>query len=132
MINDQWIAFKLLPNAINVSTLIGVTEMLAVEFSVQALLTMFPGSAHFLIHTDNQGVLHSIKFGTSKGLLQNESLSRFSASLLNYDSFITPKYVPSKLNPADPLSRGILPPLSCRCHVPILVDSSIRSILIQI
>ena len=130
LIRNRWNARRLttdvLPNGF-----IGVLEMLAVEFAVSALTQMFPHHSHFLIHSDNQGVVASLRTFSSKGLLQNESLSRTLQALLQHESHLSAVYVPSVDNPADPISRGLLPPLNRRLHVPITVPASLVSLLVS-
>lgn len=132
LIEGRWAAFQLLSSAIRNNSIIGVTEMLAVEFAVLLLVQLYPSGSHFQIHTDNLGVLHAINFGASKGLLQNASLVRLSSTLLKHDSFLTPKYIPSHDNPADPVSRGITPPSSLRIPISLSLDPSLSSTVRQL
>lgn len=114
LINNKWAAWRLLPGALQDGRAIGWAEMVAVELAVSLLCSAHPRSSHFLLHSDNQGVIGAISSCFSRGASQNSSLSRLSSTLLNHDSFLTTKYISTADNPADPLSRGILPPPSRR------------------
>lgn len=109
LINNKWAAWKLLPGALLDGRGIGWAEMVAVELAVSLLCSAHPRNSHFLIHSDNQGVIGAISSSFSRGASQNSSLSRLSSVLLNHDSFLTTKYIATALNPADPVSRGFLP-----------------------
>lgn len=113
-INSKWAAWRFLDNALKDGRGIGWAEMVAVELAVSLLCSVHPRSSHFLIHSDNQGVIGAINSCFSRGASQNSSLSRLSTTLLNHESFLSTTYITSALNPADPLSRGILPPFRSR------------------
>lgn len=114
LINGKWAAWQFLPHALEDGRAIGWAEMVAVELAVSLLCSVHPHSSHFLIHSDNQGVIGAINSCYSRGASQNSSLSRLTSTLLDHDSFLSTTYITSSLNPADPLSRGILPPIrSC-------------------
>lgn len=114
LINNKWAAWHFLPNSFSSTRSIGWAEMVAVELAVSLLCSVHPRKSHFLIHSDNQGVIGAIDSSYSRGASQNSSLSRLSATLLNHESFISTEYIRSELNPADPVSRGILPSLASR------------------
>lgn len=105
--------------------------MVAVELAVSLLCAVHPRTSHFLIHSDNQGVIGAIDSAFSRGATQNTSLSRLSSTLLNHDSFISTKYVRSHENPADPLSRGILPSHSSRLNTGLRLDSTLVPFLVR-
>ena len=129
LIRDRWNAWRLTTDVLP-RGFIGVLEMLAVEFAVSALIQIFPPKSHFLIHSDNQGVIASIRTFSSKGLLQNESLSRTLQILLQHKSHLSAAYIPSVENPADPISRGLFPSLGRRLHVPITIPASLVSLVV--
>lgn len=92
-----------------------------VELAVSLLCSAHPRHSHFLVHSDNQGVIGAISSSFSRGASQNSSLSRLSLVLLNHDSFLTTKYISTALNPADPVSRGILPSNSGRLKTGVVL-----------
>ena len=129
LINNKWAAFKFKRLPFHD---IGFAEMIAVELCVSFLTILYPSNSHFLIKSDNQGVIGAINKGISKGLNQNSSLSRLSSKLLSCSSFISASYVPSNLNLADPLSRGILPGPMSRLKLSIPLHDSVSDLMFQI
>lgn len=129
LINNKWAAFRISTTAFSSSRSIGWAEMVAVELAVSLLCAIHPRKSHFLIHSDNQGVIGAIDSSFSRGATQNASLSRLSSTLLNHDCFISTTYIRSADNPADPLSRGILPPFSSRLNTKIKLDSELVPLL---
>ena len=131
LIGNRWDAFQLTTSALP-DGFIGVLEMLAVEFAVYALTHIYPPFSHFLIHSDNQGVVASLRTFSSRGLLQNESLTRTLQVLLQRNSHLSATYITSAQNPADPISRGQFPSPSRRLHVPITIPASLVSLLVRV
>lgn len=129
LINNKWAAFRIMPAAFSSSHSIGWAEMVAVELAVSLLCSVHPRNSHFLIHSDNQGVIGAIDSSFSRGATQNASLSRLSSTLLNHDSFISTAYIRSADNPADPVSRGVLPPVASRIKTRIKLDSELVPLL---
>lgn len=125
LINDKWAAWQFLPDAFSSSRAIGWAEMVAVELAVSLLCAAHPRHSHFLIHSDNQGVIGAVESSFSRGATQNASLSRLSSTLLNHDSFLSTTYIPSNSNPADPLSRGLIPSLTSRLKTKLKLDPSL-------
>lgn len=109
LINGKWAAWRILPGTLQDGRAIGWAEMVAVELAVSLLCSVHPRNSHFLLHSDNQGVIGAITSCFSRGASQNSSLARLSSTLLNHDSFLSTKYIASAHNPADSISRGILP-----------------------
>lgn len=121
LINSKWAAWRLLPGALLPGRGIGWAEMVAVELAVTLLCSAHPRHSHFLVHSDNQGVIGAISSSFSRGASQNSSLSRLSSVLLNHDAFLTTKYICTSLNPADPILRGILPPFKNRLKTTVIL-----------
>lgn len=129
LINNKWAAFKISSEAFSSALSIGWAEMVAVELAVSLLCSVHPRKSHFLIHSDNQGVIGAINSSFSCGASQNASLSRLSSTLLNHDSFLSTAYIRSKDNPADPVSRGIIPPIASRLNTKIRLDPDLVPLL---
>lgn len=129
LINSKWAAFKISSEAFSSALSIGWAEMVAVELAVSLLCSVHPRKSHFLIHSDNQGVIGAINSSFSRGASQNASLSRLSSTLLNHDSFLSTAYIRSKDNPADPVSRGIIPPIASRLNTKIRLDPDLVPLL---
>lgn len=106
--------------------------MVAVELAVSLLCSVHPRNSHFLIHSDNQGVIGAINSSFSRGASQNASLSRLSSTLLNHESFLSTAYIRSQDNPADPISRGIIPPTASRLNTRVSLDSDLVRFLTRL
>jgi hypothetical protein len=89
---------------------IGWAEFLAVELAIFFLILGYRiHQRHFLIHTDNQGVIHSWNARRSRNAEHNSVLMRILQALSVSECFISLEWVPSKENPADAASRGYTP-----------------------
>ena len=64
-------------------------------------------NVHFLVKSDNQGVIHAIEGGKSRSPEQNLVLQRITLLLSHHHFWISSAYVPSVDNLADPPSRGL-------------------------
>lgn len=129
LINNKWAAFRISTSAFSNKFAIGWAEMVAVELAVSFLCSAHPRNSHFLLHSDNQGVIGAINSSFSRGASQNASLSRLCSTLLNHNSFLSTAYIRSQDNPADPISRGILPPLASRLNTKIKLDTELVPLL---
>lgn len=105
--------------------------MVAVELAVSLLCLLHPRNSTFLIHSDNQGVIGSINSACSCGASLNSSLSRLSSTLLHHNSFITTSYIESARNPADPISRGLLPSPQSRLMTKLHLPHELEPFLIR-
>lgn len=132
LIDNRWAAFRFTKDALLEDRAIGWAEMVAIEIAVLFLTCIFPRSSHFLIHSDNQGVIGAIDSGMSRGASQNTSLSRLSSTLLYQENFISTSYIKLSLNPADPISRGVLPSDCLRLKQQIKLDPCILPFLVQL
>jgi hypothetical protein len=63
-----------------------------------------------LIHGDNTGIINAYKKGCSRNIPCNASIQWITSYLIPANLTITPIFVPSKFNLADPISHGILGP----------------------
>ena len=85
---------------------IGWAEIVAIELGLLFAIHRGHSDAHFLIKSDNQGVIHAIEGGKSRSPSQNLVLQRITSLLSNYKLWISSSYIPSLDNLADPPSRG--------------------------
>lgn len=129
LINGKWAAWRFSSDALQHGRAIGWAEMVAVELAVSVLCSVYPKHSHFLIHSDNQGVIGAIESGSSRGPSQNASLSRICSKLLLHDSFLSTKYIASSSNPSDSLSRGILPPKDSSLRTSVILHPSVSHFL---
>lgn len=111
---DNWSAWRLSEGWKSDGRDIGWAEMVAVELAVHSLIAAGQHHSHFLLHSDNQGVVGALKAGVSRSSQQNSVLHRIVSLLLEHSLWLTTIWVASKDNPADAPSRGILPSPSSR------------------
>lgn len=103
-----WDAWKLTSRERTSYQHIGWLEALAVEFALRALIARGYTNTHFLLRSDNQGVIGAWRKGRGRNFLINLSIRRSEVFTLNHNIDISFQYVESSQNPADPISRGIL------------------------
>ena len=86
---------------------IGWAEIIAIELSLLfAIHKGHPGS-HFLIKSDNHGVIQAIEGGKLRSPSQNAVLQHITTLLTQHKMWISSLYIPSLDNLADPPSRGL-------------------------
>jgi len=108
--NDFWDAWKFRSNWNSNGRNIGWAEFVAIELGILLAVSHGFSNIHFLIRSDNQGVIHAIQGGRSRSPEQNIVLQRINYLLSTNSIWISSLYVPSSSNLADRPSRG-LPPL---------------------
>jgi hypothetical protein len=86
---------------------IGWAEFVAIELGLLFAIHRGFSDTHFLIRSDNQGVIHAIEGGKSRSPSQNLVLQRITSLLSQHNLWISSLYVPSIDNLADPPSRGL-------------------------
>jgi hypothetical protein len=106
IIQGRWASFRLRPDWKTEGRDICWLETLALEFLFYFLEAMGLENVHLLIHSNNQGAIGALDKGRSPNHHINLSIRRLYTILIAH--FITPllEFVPSKDNPADPISRG--------------------------
>lgn len=115
----RWMAFKLRPGwdtrtPSGVRRGIAWLEMVAVELMIYVIHSLGYTHSKVLIHSDNMGVIGAVARGRSTNYHLNLSIRRMAA--ITCSEFILPyfEYIETTRNPADPISRGTLPPASDR------------------
>ena len=86
---------------------IGWAEFVALELGILFAISHNFSNIHFLIHSDNQGVIHALKGGKSRNYEQNLVLQWITELSTTSNIHISPTYTPSAENLADKPSRGI-------------------------
>jgi hypothetical protein len=86
---------------------IGWAEIVAIELGLLLAIHRGHSDTHFLVKSDNQGVIHAIQGGKSRSPNQNSVLQNITLLLTQYKLWISSCYVPSLDNLADRPSRGI-------------------------
>lgn len=109
IINGRWIVWKLESDWKANGQDIGWVEMVAVELAVRALLKS-PGTkgTHFVIRSDNQGVVGALKAGKSRGSAQNPVLREIVKLIQGNGIWVTTTWISTTENLADAPSCGIL------------------------
>lgn len=111
VLNNEWDSWKLLPGWDTDGRNIGWAEIVAIELGLLFAIQLGFSAVHFLIKSDNQGVIHAIEGGKSRSPSQNLVLQRITSLLSHHKLWMSSLYVPSLENVADRPSRG-LPPLN--------------------
>lgn len=110
--NNNWDYWKLRPGWNRDGRNIGWAEFVAIELGLLFAVHQGFSNLHFLIRSDNQGVIHAIEGGKSRSPGQNAVLQRITLLLSHHKLWISSMYVPSVDNLADLPSRGI-PAVNC-------------------
>ena len=106
---------------------IGWAEFIAIELGLLRAIAQGHHDKHFIIHSDNQGVIQAIQGGKSRSPEQNIVLQRILHLLATHSIWISPSYVPSSSNLANEPSRGLpvlnLPPSRTPLLIPPLLST---------
>jgi hypothetical protein len=114
LIDHQWMAWKLTDGWNTEGRDIGWAESVAVELAILWVTEQEVSDKEILIHGDNTGVIDAYEKGRSRNIPRNASIQRITSCLIPANLIITPFFVPSEFNLADPISRGILGPAEFR------------------
>jgi len=110
IINNEWDFWKFKPGWAKDGRNIGWAEIVAIELGLLFAVRCGYTDTHFLIRSDNQGVIYAIEGGKSRSSEQNTVLQRITLLLSRHKFWISSLYVPSADNLADLPSRGLPPP----------------------
>ena len=80
---------------------IGWAEFVAIELGLLCAIVQGHNDKHFIVHSDNQGVIQAIQGGKSHSPEQNIVLQRILHLLATHSIWISPSYIPSSSNLAD-------------------------------
>ena len=127
----EWDAWMLHPGWDKGSRDIGWAEIVAIELGLLFAVHRGFSDIHFIINSDNQGVIHAIEGGKSRNSEQNLVLQRITALMACQSLWISSRYVPSADSLADLPSRGIPPPLFSRTDTTFLLPTSLLPFLIR-
>ena len=105
--DGEWSAWKFSPGWNKDGCNIGWAEIVAIELGLLFSIHKGFSDSHFLIKSDNQGVIHAIEGGKSRSPSQNSVLQCITTLLSQHRLWISSLYVPSLDNLADPPSRGL-------------------------
>ena len=107
ILDNEWDSWKLSRGWDTNGRNIGWAEIVAIELGLLFAIHKGYADTHFLIKSDNQGVIHAIEGGKSRSPEQNIVLQRITLLLSHHKFWISSLYVPSLNNLADPPSRGL-------------------------
>ena len=131
ILNNEWDHWRLRPNWDRDGRNIGWAEIVAIELGLLFAIHRGYTDIHFLIKSNNQGVIHAIQGGKSRSPEQNLVLQRITSLLARYKLWISSLYVPSLDNLADPPSRG-LPALNrAQASTTFNLSSSLQPFLLR-
>jgi hypothetical protein len=130
LIDGRWAAWKLLPGWKSEGRDIGWAESLAVELACMVLCQRDLLDANVVIHGDNTAVIDAYKQGRSRNVQRNLSIRRITEMLIPRNLSISPRYVPSECNLADPLSRGKFGSLELRLNNTLLLNAELNEFLV--
>ena len=109
ILGNEWDHWKLRSGWNKDGRNIGWAEIVAIELGLLFAIHRNHSDVHFLIKSDNQGVIHAIEGGKSRSREQNSVLQRITLLLSRQKLWISSSYVPSLDNLADLPSRGLPP-----------------------
>lgn len=105
--DNQWDFWMLRPGWKKDGRNIGWAEMVAIELGLLLAVHQGHSDVHFVVKSDNQGVIHAIEGGKSRSPEQNSVLQRITSVLARHKIWVSSSYVPSADNLADLPSRGL-------------------------
>jgi hypothetical protein len=129
--NGEWDAWKLRAGWDKDGRNIGWAEIVAIELGLLFAVHRGFSDIHFLVRSDNQGVIHAIRGGKSRSPEQNLVLQRITLLLSHYKIWISSLYVPSVDNLADGPSRGSPPPERVRAVSPFILPHNLQPFLVR-
>jgi hypothetical protein len=107
IVDGEWDAWRFSPGWDTDGRNIGWAEIVAIELGLRFAIHKGYSDTHFLIKSDNQGVIYAIQGGKSRSPTQNLVLQHITTLLSQHKLWISSLYVPSVDNLADPPSRGL-------------------------
>jgi hypothetical protein len=125
LFQGRWDAWRTLPCWKDKGRDIGWLEGVAIELIINILHLSNITDANVLVRSDNQGVIGAFQRGRSRNKMTNEVIQRSEARMDSSNLSISLVYVETSINLADPISRGILPPLSQRIFIPYHIPQAI-------
>ena len=131
ILNNEWDHWRLRPNWDRDGRNIGWAEIVAIELGLLFAIHRGYTDIHFLIKSDNQGVIHAIQGGKLRSPEQNLVLQRITLLLAQYKLWISSLYVPSLDNLADPPSRGLPALNQARASTTFNLSSNLQPFLLR-
>ncbi|KAH7909073.1 hypothetical protein BJ138DRAFT_1011531 [Hygrophoropsis aurantiaca] len=92
--------------------------MIAIDLGLRAIIASGLKDCQVVFRSDSQGVIGALKAGCSRNDAQNDILRRIEALNRKHNIRLSADWVSTKLNIADPPSRGVFPTSSPRFPFP--------------
>ncbi|PPR07306.1 hypothetical protein CVT24_007515 [Panaeolus cyanescens] len=127
--DKEWSSWRLKEGWQGDGRTIGWAEFLAIEFGLLLAIKKGHSNIHFIIHSDNQGVIFAFSKGRSRSYHQNQVLQRINTLCAIHCIWITCRYTPSSSNLADAPSRGLDIPHLIRSTTDIDIHPSLLPFL---
>ena len=131
VLDNHWDSWRLSPGWNVDGRNIGWAEFVAIELGLLFAVHKGFSDVHFLVKSDNQGVIHAIQGGKSRSPSQNTVLQRITSLLSQHKFWISSIYVPSVDNLADAPSRGLPVPGRSRAVSTFTLPDSLRPFLVR-
>jgi hypothetical protein len=132
LIGSCWAAWRLLPGWKAEGRDIGWAESIAIEFACMWLVSQHDLlDVDIIIHGDNTSVIDAYKRGRSRNVSRNLSIRRITEMLIPRNLAITPSYVPSLDNLADPISHGNFGSADLRLRIPFTLNEELRQFFVE-
>ena len=129
--NNEWDFWKLRPGWDRDGRNIGWAEIVAIELGLLLAVHHGHSDVHFMVKSDNQGVISAIKGGKSRSPAQNTVLQRITLLLSQFRIWTSSLYIPSADNLADLPSRGLYPPSRSHTDSSFILPLSLQPFLIR-
>jgi hypothetical protein len=102
----RWLVWKYKEGWFTEGRCIGWGEMVAIELALRTLVVSKVTNAHLHLRSDNMGVIGALAVGKLYNAQENAILQQILRLYHEHSIWFTITYIPSKENPADPMSRG--------------------------
>ena len=129
-VGGLWAVWRLVPGWNTGGRDIGWAEAVALELAVMWLAETDRHDVSVVIHSDNKGVIDAFNKGRSRNLHHNDCIRRISLLLAISNISVVPVFVPSRLNKADSLSRGVLSSSELRLLPSLILSPELSALLV--
>src|SRR5882724_7469435 len=129
ILSDHWATWKLKPGWKTNGRDIGWVESIALKLAILWLLQEGHTDCDITIHGDNMGIISAFSKGHSHNTSHNESLCHIASCIIPNNVEISPVYVTSASNKANPISRSIMGPPSLQMLGSLQLPVELNSLL---
>ena len=130
VVNNAWATWCLLPGWNTNGYDIGWAEGIALEMAIYWLVLSKFHDTDIIVHSNNTGVVGAFWKGWPHNATWNDCISQISIALSSSNLSLSPIFIPSNQNWADPVLRGCL--RTYPSHIPNTIETpTLLSSLIQ-